>query len=121
MARPGTFKPGHSANPGGRPKGVIEVIHLARQQTTAAIRTLVEILKNGQSEQARIAAANALLDRGWGKAPQSITIDDQRDAASYSDRELEDAIRAVEQKFSASGEDGEVAPQVPHKPSSVVH
>jgi hypothetical protein len=28
------------------------------------------IAQNGESESARVAAANILLDRGWGKPPQ---------------------------------------------------
>jgi hypothetical protein len=34
----GSFKPGHSGNPGGRPKGSIEVRNLAREHTTAGER-----------------------------------------------------------------------------------
>ena len=29
-------------------------------------------MKHGESEQARVAAANALLDRGYGKPEQSV-------------------------------------------------
>lgn len=32
-------------------------------------------MQNGQSEAARVAAAVALLDRGWGKPPQAHTAD----------------------------------------------
>jgi hypothetical protein len=31
---------------------------------------LAGIAQNGESESARVAAANILLDRGWGRAPQ---------------------------------------------------
>jgi hypothetical protein len=33
-----------------------------------ALRTLVEIAERGDSDSARVATANALLDRAWGKA-----------------------------------------------------
>ena len=48
-----------------------------------ALQTLAEIAERGENESARVAAANALLDRGWGKpavsivpaeAPEEITI-----------------------------------------------
>jgi hypothetical protein len=44
---------------------------------------LVEIAERGENESARVAAANALLDRGWGKpavpivpaeVPEAITL-----------------------------------------------
>jgi hypothetical protein len=38
-----------SGNPGGRPKGVIEVITLARAQTRAAIRALADIMQHGRA------------------------------------------------------------------------
>jgi hypothetical protein len=68
------FGKGESGNPGGRPKGVGEIRDLARQYTAAAVATLVEICENWRNESARVAAASALLDRGWGKA--SVSADD---------------------------------------------
>lgn len=46
---------------------------MARAHTEGAIQTLAGIARSGESESARVSAAVALLDRGWGKAPQSIT------------------------------------------------
>ena len=66
------FRPGQSGNPGGRPKAIAEVRHLARQYTSLAIETLASIVQHGDKETARVAAAQALLDRGWGKAVQSL-------------------------------------------------
>ncbi len=40
---------------------------LAREYTWQAFDTLVDVAENGKSETARIAAATALLDRGFGK------------------------------------------------------
>jgi hypothetical protein len=37
---------------------------------------------------ARVSAAIALLDRGWGKPEQSLEITNQRDIREYSDAEL---------------------------------
>jgi hypothetical protein len=67
------FKKGQSGNPGGRPKVVAEVKELARAYTAEAIETLVSIMTNAKSAPAaRVSAANALLDRGYGKPPQHI-------------------------------------------------
>jgi hypothetical protein len=41
--------------------------HAAREFTNDALNTLVEICKNGRSENARVAAANCLLDRTAGR------------------------------------------------------
>ena len=65
---------GQSGNPGGRPKVVGEVRDLAREQTGTAIATLTDICRNGRSESARVAAAVALLDRGWGRAVASTDL-----------------------------------------------
>ena len=62
------FAPGQSGNPGGRPKDEHRVAELARSYTLEAIDTLVELMRNGKDERMRGTAAQALLDRGWGKA-----------------------------------------------------
>jgi hypothetical protein len=66
------WEKGQSGNPGGRPKEVAEIKALARQHTKAAINTLVAIMKaEDATHAARVAAATALLDRGYGK-PASV-------------------------------------------------
>ncbi|MGN8092819.1 DUF5681 domain-containing protein [Methylobacterium sp. 22177] len=69
------FQPGQSGNPGGRPKASARVRDAAREHTEAAIQVLVEIAMGGESEAARVAAANAILDRGYGKPTQPIDGD----------------------------------------------
>ncbi len=65
------FQRGQSGNPGGRPKIVAGVRELARQHAKEAIGTLAGIMRDPRAPAAaRIAAANALLDRGWGKPDQ---------------------------------------------------
>lgn len=72
MARPGTFPPGVSGNPGGKPKGYGEFMAACREHTEAAVAVLVKCLKS-ENEKIQIDAAQALLDRGWGKAPQAMS------------------------------------------------
>ena len=68
------FQKGKSGNPGGRPRIVAEVRELARAHTGKAVETLVSIMTNPKSAPAaRVSAANALLDRGYGKPPQHVT------------------------------------------------
>jgi hypothetical protein len=69
----GGFKPGQSGNPGGRPKAVVEVQHLARAETVGSIRALVRVRDDKKAPPAAVvAAATALLDRGWGRPKQEI-------------------------------------------------
>ena len=62
-----------SPNPKGRPpmvRTVRDVRDLARQYTTAAIEVLAKVAQNPKSPPAaRVAASEALLARGWGRAP----------------------------------------------------
>jgi hypothetical protein len=76
IANPGgTWKPGQSGNPGGRPKALVSVVTLARTHTREAIQTLKKIISDkNASASARVSAATVLLDRGWGKPFQSISL-----------------------------------------------
>ena len=68
----GQFLPGKSGNPGGRPKDEHRVGELARSYTVEAIETLVDLMRHGKDERVRGTAAQALLDRGWGKAKVEV-------------------------------------------------
>lgn len=65
----------------GRPKGSrsaatkqqqARISDLARQYAEDALDALVEIATEGESEAARVSAANSILDRGYGKPVQSL-------------------------------------------------
>lgn len=74
--RPGRpFQKGQSGNPGGRPKISEDVKEAARAHTQKAIETLVNVLDFGDSSAAKVRAAEALLNRGWGTPTQSISVD----------------------------------------------
>lgn len=69
----GGFQKGQSGNPGGKPAELAEVKALARKQTEASINTLVAIRDDLTAPKAaRVAAANSLLDRAWGKPAQAL-------------------------------------------------
>ena len=76
MSRGRPFAKGQSGNPGGRPRVEGEIRELARQHTMTALRTLIEIAERGENESARVTAANAILDRGWGKPAVPVVGDD---------------------------------------------
>ena len=52
-------------------KAVTEIRSLARSHTRTALKVLVGVMRSEDATAAaRVSAANAILDRGWGKAPQ---------------------------------------------------
>jgi hypothetical protein len=54
-------------------KALTEIRSLARSHTRTALNVLVGIMRsNDATAAARVSAANAILDRGWGKATQQI-------------------------------------------------
>lgn len=70
----GRLLPGSVLERAGRPEGPT-VTTLARQHTHAAVTVLREILDDLKAPPAaRATAAQALLDRGWGKAPIQIDL-----------------------------------------------
>lgn len=69
----GRLYPGSVLTRAGRPPGAT-ITTLARTHTDAAIKLLADVVEDEKAPTAaRVAAAQALLDRGWGKAP--VTVD----------------------------------------------
>ena len=72
----------------GRPSGAKNIAtaelkrslsELAREYTDDALSALFEIARYGRSERARVAAAIAILDRGYGKPYASIEGQHEKD------------------------------------------
>lgn len=64
----------------GRPKGALNkatatVKEAAQAFTNDALEVLAKIMKSGESEAARVAAANSILDRGHGKPKQALDVE----------------------------------------------
>ena len=54
-------------------KSLTEIRSLARSHTRTAVNVLVGIMRSKDATAAaRVSAANAILDRGWGKATQPL-------------------------------------------------
>ncbi|GAA4827343.1 hypothetical protein GCM10023232_27020 [Sphingosinicella ginsenosidimutans] len=91
------FKKGQSGNPGGRAKVRLAdgrtLTDLAREHTEEAVQTLADIMRDEKAPPAaRVAAADKILNRGWGQAPQTITLAEvptPPDLSSLTEEQLE--------------------------------
>ena len=91
----GRFVKGYSGNAGGRPKDEHNIAALARSYSTEAIETLVDLMRNARDDRVRGTAAQALLDRGFGKPKVEIqnTNADFRDAMAQVGKVLDEKKR----------------------------
>jgi hypothetical protein len=74
MRPKGSEKTRGSGRTKGTPNRITRDVRLvAREFTAEAIRTLASIMRRKTAhDQARVAAAKELLDRGWGKPTQPV-------------------------------------------------
>lgn len=112
----GRWKPGQSGNPAGRAKGVERIAreavegreYVARNGETyrgaaAMVQVLIDIATDpAAQDRDRREAANAVLDRGWGKPKQTIDVAEATHAetpidwAAVPEAERVELLRAAE-------------------------
>jgi hypothetical protein len=68
------FKKGQSGNPGGRPKAEVEIRRAIQLRGQMLIDRLLAIVGTSKDEGNVLRAIHELLDRGYGKPPESIKI-----------------------------------------------
>jgi hypothetical protein len=110
-----SFKPGSSGNPGGRPKKpqtiearriVADVKALARECAPEAIWTLKTIMLDVKAPPAaRIGAATAILDRGFGKPTQAVDVEVALDFSRFTNDELDEYERLLQKIALLPGPD----------------
>lgn len=72
--------------PSGRTTTVRAVRDLARKYTTRAVRVIANLMEHGRDERVRLSAAEAILDRAWGRPSQEVKLTEDVDPAETSRR-----------------------------------
>ena len=68
----------------GKVKGpMVEARRLAQRATPKAIKALVETMEQTEDLNAKVKAAQVLLDRGWGKPDQHTTSDNTTNVVQW--------------------------------------
>ena len=98
------FKKGQSGNPNGRPKAVNKLRDLAREHTEEALQTLVGVMRDEKAPAAaRVTAAEHVLSRGYGRAPERLDVNVKSAVADF----LASIGRDGEVEAVADGSEGE--------------
>lgn len=106
----GHFAPGHSGNPGGRPGKLSALRELAQANSAEAIELLVSIMRSDRAPAAaRLAAANAILDRAVGKPGVALPERDEPKEQIEEDsvQTLDEFLEGVRQLAAHDARDDE--------------
>jgi hypothetical protein len=95
------FKKGESGNPNGRPKSDPELVALARENSVEALNKIIAIMRKPNAEDRTVLhAANLIIERGYGRAPQTINHDHVH---NLTDAELQRQLREAADDLRAIG------------------
>ena len=86
---------------GGRIKGTpnkatASLKELAREYTSEALEALIGVLRDSESDAAKVAAAREVLDRGYGKASTVIAGDEDGGPATFVHKIILEGVRPGE-------------------------
>jgi hypothetical protein len=84
----GTFLPGRSGNPSGRPRATEEykrIRQLFRENCEEAVYEARRLMIESEDDRVRLAACQLIQERGWGKAPADYDSKDDAEGSLQLD------------------------------------
>lgn len=114
---PGGKRPGAGRKPGIPNKATAEVQTLARAYVPAVLKEMARLALKAESETARVAAGNTILDRAFGKAKQAV--EHELDVSGLTLEQLDALAAALASArgataSAAQGAGGDRAPETTH-------
>ena len=104
-AKHGGARPGAGRPAGAKNRATQELkrtlTEMARDHTDIALAALVEVAQTG-SDAARVSAANALLDRGYGKPTQHVDNTSSDGSMSPQGASTDAVLDAMRRKHGAA-------------------
>lgn len=96
----------------GRPPGRANVAttamrrtlsELAREYTAEALETVLAVMRSGETYAIRLAAANVILDRAYGRPQAAVVVKDGRehDLEDYARRSQAAVLGILEARYKA--------------------
>lgn len=104
----GGARPGAGRKPGVVSAAKRELQSMAKDHAERALQVLAEVMESAESDAARVAAANAILDRGYGK-PVTMTANVTDHLDALDDDSLAAALAAVRAAIGAGEADQQEA------------
>ena len=96
-----TWKKGQSGNPSGRPKlseeekaEKFDLIQACRAHAPSALKVFIDLMSNAKQDSVKLQAAQALMERAYGKAVQP-TDNINRTPADLAEMTAEEAYKAM--------------------------
>lgn len=105
----GQVIPGHVLHDPSKPTYSLQ--KLAKEHTEEALKKLVSLMRFAEDESVQLQAANAVLDRGWGKASVKVEVESERldlpkmqeallQTKAYVDAKIEEAMRLENEQLA---------------------
>jgi hypothetical protein len=68
------WRPGQSGNPKGRAPALVDIAALARKHGPKCVEVVFNLMTRAKDPKIKLAAAIALLDRGFGRPKQELDV-----------------------------------------------